>query len=96
VGFQCRSKRFPVQDVLQWLGPPAKSLGDASAGHLVYFYSYDFWGAPMFEVTGGRIIEFGVVSLHAPNSKRIDPDTGKEVSFNLLDEMEPFNEAAFR
>ncbi len=34
VGIQCREKRFPVQDVLQWLGPPAKSWGDATDGQL--------------------------------------------------------------
>ena len=96
VGLQCRSKHFPIQDVLQWLGPPAKSLGDASGGYLVYFYSYDFWGAPKFEVTSGRVIDFGVISIREPNCKRMDPCTGREVAFNLLDEMQPFNEAAFK
>ncbi|MBI3987922.1 MAG: hypothetical protein HY343_13440 [Lentisphaerae bacterium] len=96
VGLQCRKKRFPVKDVLQWLGPPEKSLGNASAGNLVYFYSYDFWGAPMFDVSDGKVIHFGVVNIHEPNSKRVDPDTGKESLFNILDEMESFNEAAFK
>jgi hypothetical protein len=96
VGLQCMEKRFPVQDVIQWLGPPAKCWGDASDGHLVYFYSYDFWGAPMFDVAGGKVIHFGVVNIKNPNAKRIDPKTGKEISFNMLDEMEPYNEAAFK
>jgi len=95
VGFQCRDEHFAVSDVLQWLGTPDLSLGDASAGHLAYFYSYDFWGAPMFSVVEGRVIEFGVVNIHEPNSKRVDPDTGADIFFNVLDEMEPFNESAF-
>ena len=96
VGLQCRKKRFPVQDVIRWLGPPAKSYGNASAGQLAYFYSYDFWGAPIFDVTDGKVVEFGVINIHEPNSKRVDPNTGNAVLFNILDEMGPFNEAAFR
>jgi hypothetical protein len=96
VGLQCRTKQFPVADVLQWLGPPEKCIGDASAGHLVYFYSYDFWGAPKFDVLNGKVVNFGVVNIHEPNAKRADPETGKEILFNLLDEMEPFNEAKFK
>jgi hypothetical protein len=38
---------------------------------------------------------YGNVSKN-PNAKRIDPKTGKEISFNMLDEMEPYNEAAFK
>lgn len=95
VGLQCTAKQFPVTDVLQWLGPPAKCIGDASAGHLVYFYSYDFWGAPKFDVLNGKIINFGVVNIHEPNVKRVDPDTGKEIFFNILDEMPPFKEDDF-
>ncbi len=96
VGLQCRKQRFPVQDVIQWLGPPSKSYGDASEGRLAYFYSYEFWGAPMFHVEGGKVIHFGVVNIKEPNAKRIDQETGKEIFFNVLDEMEPFNEAAFK
>lgn len=96
VGLQCRKKRFPVQDVIQWLGPPTKCYGDASGGQLAYFYSYDFWGTPMFDVIDGKVVEFGVVSIHTANSTRVDPDTGAKVAFNILDEMEPYNEAAFK
>ena len=95
VGMQCRKKHFPVKDVLQWLGPPAKSVGDASAGNLVYFYSYNFWGAPMFGVLAGQVVEFVVIAISGNNSKRVDPRTGNEVFFNFLDEMQPFNEQAF-
>ena len=96
VGLQCRTKRFPVQDVIQWLGPPSKSCGDASSGQLAYFYSYDFWGAPIFHVIDRKVVEFGVVSIHTHQTVRVDPDTGAKVSFNILDEMEPFNEDAFK
>jgi len=96
VGHQCRKKRFPVQDVIQWLGPPAKCYGDASGGYFAYFYSYDFWGAPIFDVIDGKVVDFGVVSIHTANSTRVDPDTGAKVLFNILDEMEPYNEAAFK
>ena len=96
VGVQCHKKRFSVKDVLQWLGPPKESAGDISGGNLVYYYSYEFWGAPMFYVSDGNVIDFGVVSIHEPNSKRVDAETGAEVFFNILDEMEPFNEAAFK
>ena len=95
VGLQCRTKQFPVADVLQWLGPPEKCIGDAAAGHLVYFYSYDFWGAPKFDVLNGKVIDFGVVNIHEPNAKRIDPDTNKEISFNILDDMHAYNEGDF-
>ena len=95
VGLQCRTKQFPVSDVLQWLGPPEKCSGNASAGNLVYFYSYEFWGAPMFDVIDGKVTHFGVVNIQEPNAKRVNPDTGTEVFFNVLDEMEPFNKAAF-
>ena len=96
VGIQCSKKRFTVKDVLQWLGCPVKSGGDLSGGQLVYFCSHDFWGAPMFYVTDGLVTDFGVVSINKPNAKRVDPNTGSETLFNILDEMEPFNEAAFK
>jgi len=96
VGLQCRKKRFPTTDVLRWLGVPEKSWGDAAEGRLVYFYSYEFWGAPMFHVVDGKVVEFGVVSIDEPNSRRVDPDTGKEIPFNILDEMEPFDETKFK
>ncbi len=96
VGIQCRKKRFPVQDVIQWLGPPAKSYGDASFGQLAYFYSYEFWGAPIFDVIDGKVVEFSVFGIHATNSTRVDPNTGVKVSFNFLDQMEPYNEVAFK
>jgi len=96
VGLQCRTKRFPVSDVLDCLGVPDRAAGSSSAGHLVYFYSGDADIAPMFDVTDGRVVEFGTIARFQENAQRVDPETGEKISFNLLDEMKPFNESAFK
>ncbi len=91
VGLQCRKGRFPLADVLTWLGTPDRATGNSAGGHLVYFYSGDAEIAPIFDVSDGRVVEFGTIARFKPNAIRPDAKT----HFNVLDEMEPFDEAVF-
>ena len=97
VGLQCRQKQFPVGKVLEWLGFPYKTLGNAAGGHLAYLYTDDTAEIfPMFYVVDAKVVNFGAVSRFTNNSKRADSKTGEEVLFNILDEMEPFDESKFK
>jgi hypothetical protein len=91
VGLQCRTKRFPLRDVLSWLGAPAKATGNAEGGHLVYFYSGNAHAVPLFDVSDGRVVGFGTVARSKPNTVRPDG----EPHFNILDELETFDETVF-
>jgi hypothetical protein len=96
IGLQCQKKRFLLSDVLAWLGAPDKAVGDSSAGQIAYCYAHEFWGVPLFDVVDGRVVAFGVVARTGPNAERVDPVTGSKTPFNVLDEMHPFDELAFR
>jgi hypothetical protein len=92
VGIQCRKRQFPIADVLAWLGAPDKATGNSGGGHLVYFFSGDADTAPFFDVRDGSVVEFGTITRFKPNCIRPDGKT----HFNILDDMDPFNEAAFK
>jgi hypothetical protein len=86
-----------VVDVLAWLGPPDKASGDATGGHLVYFYSGPDTVEPsdetayMFDVVDARVVAFGTISRYRDNAIREDGHT----CFNILDDMGPFDERVF-
>ncbi len=98
VGSQCRTKRFPLSDVLSWIGVPDKAIGDSARGHLVYFQSGPVTGdrkleeAYMFDVEGGKVVESGSIGRFRDNGMLEDGKT----TFNVLDEMDSFDEEAFR
>ncbi len=97
VGLQSRKKQFPVTDVLEWIGPPHKSAGNAIAGCLAYPWSdADADTCPVFTVANGKVIKFGTVSRFWNNSWRTEHKEGEKAQFNMLDEMDPFSEAAFK
>ncbi len=98
VGLQCRGKRFQIEAVLSMIGVPDKAAGNAARGNLVYFHSgpvltdRDTEVAYMFDVEDGRIVEFGSIPRFRANAIRQEGNT----QFNILDEMDSFDERAFR
>ena len=97
VGLQCREKQFMVADVVSWLGDPDRATGSAAGGHLAYFYPGPNQVDPddemfyMFDISDGRVVAFGSVARFRNNAIRQDGKT----HFNVLNEMEPFDEKAF-
>ena len=98
VGLQCRTKRFPLADVFSWIGVPDKAIGDSTGGHLAYFHSgpvqvdRESEVAYMFDVEGGKVVQFGSIARFRDNGIRQDGKT----PFNVLEEMESFDAEAFR
>ena len=98
VGLQCRSKRFPLADVIAWLGAPDKASGNAASGQLLYFYpgpnqvATDDEVAYMFDVLDGKVVDFGSIARYRNNAIRPDGKT----HFNILDTMVEFYEADFK
>ena len=98
VGLQCRSKRFPLADVIAWLGAPDKASGNCASGQLLYFYPGPNQVAPddevayMFDVLDGNVVGFGSIARYRNNA--IQPD-GK-THFNIIDIIDDFNEADFK
>jgi hypothetical protein len=90
VGVQCARSAIPLQDVLYWLGAPDRVTGNPSAGHLAYFFDGDVVSAAFYDVVAGHVNGFGTITRNAHNTQRKDEATGKEASFNILDEMESF------
>jgi hypothetical protein len=66
-------------------------IGDPKKGHVVYFFAGQPRSAALFDVVDGKLVGFGTVIRSGDNAKRINDVTGKEVHFNVLDEMEPFD-----
>ncbi|OGV64470.1 MAG: hypothetical protein A3K19_21310 [Lentisphaerae bacterium RIFOXYB12_FULL_65_16] len=96
VGLQCRDRRFGVAEALAWLGIPDKATGNSAGGHLAYYFDGDAETVAMFDVAAGKVVDFGTMARFRDNAERADRPGGKRVFFNILDEMESFDESKFR
>ena len=90
VGLKCKEEKPRLSDALSWLGAPDRVSGNAESGHLAYFFHAQTKTAALFTVTHGRLDTFGTITRSASNSTRTDSLTGKESTFNILNEMDPF------
>ena len=96
IALKSKTERIAIADVLQWVGQPTKAFGNEEEGSVVYFYDWDDHAAMMYDVVNGFIVSFGVINRDSNNASRKDPETGKDIHFNIVDEMEEFETSAFR
>ena len=95
VGLQCRDQKFNVTDALLWMGTPAKATGDSAGGQIVYYFDGNGETVAMFDVAGGKVIDFGTVARFQDNAERAGDLSGRRIFFNILDEMEAFDKSKF-